>query len=295
MDLTGKQINGYTLEKRVNSVGNADVYYATRLNRTNQTEEVAIKVVYGDTSEDPTYIDRFMREMRILEEVQHPHIINVIDWGISEDEQPFLITHWMGGLTSIRALMHKQAFTPEEVWVVVSQVGDVLQHIHARNVLHRDIKPEKVYLQDHSETLHIFLGNFGLSKQIGFDITLTGTGQAIGTVEYMSPEMLRNAKSIDHRTDLYSFAVMIYEMLLGRVPFRGDNFMMVAMMHETEAPPHPISLHPDFPPVLADVVLKGLEKSPDDRWQTAQEFVDAYQNALASLDEESVTTDYWGS
>lgn len=291
MDLSGKKINGFELVERVNGTGVADVYYATRKNSLNQLEEAAIKIVHNNDNSDPDYIERFMREMRILEEVVHDHIINVVDWGISPDEYPFLVTQWMGGLTSVRQIMKKRPFMLYDVYEVVRQVGHVLDHIHSLGVLHRDIKPDKIYTAGNPDEWHIYLGNFGLSKQIGIDLTLTATGTSVGTAQYMSPEMARTEPNIDHRSDLYSFAVMIYELLLGRPPFIEEgNYMLLVLAQDQTPPPKPTDLNPNFPPAIEAVLLKALAKERDARYQTAQEFVDAFIDAIQGMDE---TANFW--
>lgn len=194
---------------------------------------------------------------------------------------------------SLERVLQFRTFTPLSAWAIVRPVTEALGFGHRQQVLHRDLKTANILLDaDQGSRPHVYLSDFGLGKRPGFDRTLTADGISVGTPEYMAPEVAMGGQA-DPRADLYSMGVMIYEMLLGRLPFQGQSAQMIALAHVDDPVPRPRLLRRDFPRSLETLLLRGLEKRPDARFQTADELRQAYFEALSTLDEAARRQCYW--
>jgi serine/threonine-protein kinase len=188
--------------------------------------------------------------------------------------------------------MQHRTFNPLTAWQIIRPITDALGYGHDYQVLHRDLKSGNILIEPSGQGNHPYLTDFGLGKRLGFDATLTAMGVAVGTPEYMAPEVAMGAQA-DHRSDLYSFGVLMYEMLLGQLPFQEKNQQMTALAHVDKPVPTPRSLHPLFPPSLEAVLMQTLCKNPDDRFQSAEELRQAYYEAVKTLPEGAQRTCFW--
>jgi hypothetical protein len=236
---------------------------------------VAIKVLPPELAYDPAIRTRFTREAQTSAHLAHPHIVPIHDVGEREGIAYFVMSLVNGG--NLASLLAREPRQPvDEVRRVLAEIADALSYAHMRGVVHRDIKPDNVLLDEHSG--RVVVTDFGIARAIEGGSRLTLTGMAMGTPTYMSPEQAEGEREIDGRSDIYSLGVVAYQMLTGRVPFTGGNSMALLLKHVTEKP-RPISeLRPDAPRQLAEVIERALEKSPEDRWPSAAALREAVES-----------------
>lgn len=264
-ELTGKTLSKYKVLEKIGAGGMGAVYKAMdiELDRT-----VAVKVLPSSFARDPQYLERFHREAQTAAQLDGPHIIDVFDYG-EQDGYTYLVISYISG-ESLGDRLGQPMDTKTTV-DIISQVGEGLAFAHSRGVIHRDIKPDNILLTEDGQAVIV---DFGLAK-IREAVRITQTGAALGTGHYMSPEQIRGAKDIDHRTDIYSLGVVLYEMLTGQVPFQGDSFWALVKQHVKDPVPSPRSLNSEIPLAVEAVILKALEKASGARYQTVEEFVAA--------------------
>ena len=270
-DLTGKQLGSYQIVASLGEGGMAAVYKAYQ---PAMDRYVALKVLPRHFASDPQFIGRFQQEARLLAKLQHPHILPVFDFG-ETDGYTYIVMPYVesGTLTN---LMHGQSLPLEQVRKVISQVGDALDYAHTRGLIHRDVKPTNVLLDERGNCL---LTDFGLAKIIESSIHMTASGMIMGTPAYMSPEQGLGDK-LDARTDIYSLGVILYELATGRAPYSAETPMAVVFKHIYDPLPPPRNVASSLPEALERVILKALAKNPEDRFITANEMVKALQASL---------------
>ena len=267
--MPGRTIGQYRILERLAGGGMGVVYKAldTRLDRT-----VALKFLQPRLGEDDSAAERFRQEARTIAALEHQNICTIHEIGETEDKQLFLAMPLYDGETVQQRIARGPLPIGEAVGIAV-QVARALAKAHSRGIIHRDIKPSNVLVTADGV---VKLLDFGIAKLVG--ITLTSGAGPLGTVAYMSPEQVRGSP-VDHRTDLWSLGVVLYEMLTGRRPYRGETGMEVANALQNAAP-EPVLLHrSDVPPALAQIVARALSVPVDGRFQTAQEF----ESALTKL------------
>jgi YVTN family beta-propeller protein len=268
----GTELAGYQIETVVGRGGMGTVYLAEhrRLRR-----KVALKLLLPDLSADERFRARFLRESEIAASLDHPHVIPIYDAG-EVDGLLYLAMRYVEGDDLRAVLDHEGAIDPGHALALVRQVADALDAAHARGLVHRDVKPANVLLDGE----HAYLCDFGLTKMVSSISGLTGTGQFIGTIDYVAPEQIQG-NPVDGRADLYSLACLLYECLTGVVPFRRDSEVAVLWAH-VQAPPPPVSEERSEIPQAVDAVLaKGLAKNPGERYATCGAFVQAAEQALS--------------
>jgi serine/threonine-protein kinase len=269
----GSRIAGYLLQEQIGRGGMAVVFRAhdERLGRT-----VALKILAPVLSADEAYRQRFMRESRAAAAVDEPHIIPVFEAGDASGVLFIAMRFVRGG--DVRSLVRQRgSLPPGRVAEIVSQVASALDAAHARGLVHRDVKPANMLLDVGEETGrpdHVYLSDFGLSKEPLAPGRLTATGQFLGTLDYMSPEQF-SGRSVDARTDQYALACTAYEMLTGAPPFQRDAGMAVIYAQLSLPPPTLTSRRPDLPAGADEVLARALAKVPADRYLTCREFADA--------------------
>ncbi len=258
----------YAIEREVGSGGAATVYLAQDL---KHHRPVAVKVLRPDVAAT-LGAKRFLHEIEIAAQLQHPHILPLYDSGEVEGFLFFVMPYARGESLRDR-IVGKGELPIGEVVRLLREIADALSHAHQEGVVHRDIKPDNVMVSGS----HAMVTDFGVAKAVseatGRTQATTTAGVALGTPSYMAPEQATADPHIDHRVDIYALGAMAYELLTGRPPFVGNSVQAVLSAHVT-ATPQPVSdLRPSIPPALAQLVMRCLEKNPADRWQSSEEVV----------------------
>ncbi|MET0589941.1 MAG: Stk1 family PASTA domain-containing Ser/Thr kinase [Naasia sp.] len=272
----------YQIGSLIGRGGMADVHMGTdtRLGRT-----VAIKLLRSSLAADPSFRVRFRQEAQSAARMAHPTIVRVFDAGEeivldergAETQVPFIVMEYVDG-KMVKDIIQTGALEPNEAAHIVEGILTALEYSHRAGVVHRDIKPGNVMI---TRSGQVKVMDFGIARAISdSSATVQQTTAILGTAQYFSPEQARG-ESVDARTDLYSTGIVLFEMLTGRAPFRGDSAVAVAYQHVSEQPPVPSSINPKISPALDAVVLRALSKSRFDRYQSASEFREDVQAAAA--------------
>jgi len=276
LDLSGQNIGRYRVIEELGRGGMAVVYkaYQPALYRY-----VAIKVLHPMVAADDKFLARFRREARAVATLRHPNIVQIHDFG-HEGDCYYMVTEFVEGQTlKDRLETTREAETrlpPEEVVRIIRQIADALDYAHQQGMIHRDVKPANVLLTAKDQ---VVLSDFGIAHMVeGTRFTMTGV---VGTPDYMSPEQGMGGK-IDGRSDIYSLGVVLYEMLVGQVPFSADTSMAVIFKHVQDPLPPPRSINPAIPEAVEQVVFKAMAKKPDERFATASELAEALQAAVTT-------------
>ncbi|MEY4320928.1 MAG: hypothetical protein RLZZ471_869 [Actinomycetota bacterium] len=279
--MTGEKLNQrliagrYEVGSLIGRGGMAEVYEGTdtRLGRT-----VAIKLLKPDLANDPSFEDRFRNEAQASAKISHPTIVRVYDAGEDIDtdangnqiKHPFIIMEFVKGKL-LREVLHERRLSIEEAVNYASGILTALEFSHKAGVIHRDIKSANVMITENDQ---IKVMDFGIARAVSeSSATMANTVGIMGTAQYFSPEQAKG-ETVDSRTDLYSTGVLLYEMLAGRPPFKGDTAVSVAYQHVSEAVTPPSKFNENISPELDQVVLHGLAKDRDERFQTAEDFRD---------------------
>ena len=245
----------------------------------------AAKVLSADLASNPEAIARFEVEAHAASKLEHDNIVNVIDYGKSDDGAVFLVMELLRGKT-LQARMDQGELTLEEIVGVTVQVCQALSAAHAAGIVHRDMKPDNIFLthRDRGRPVVKVL-DFGISKARESTLgegRITKQGQVLGSPEYMSPEASRGDE-VDARADIYAVGIMLYELMSGRVPFRHENYLKVLQMHVSTVPPPPRSLRPELPEEVEALILRALAKNPDQRQQSIDELENELLAALPEV------------
>jgi serine/threonine-protein kinase len=236
---------------------------------------VAVKLLNQATNPpDRTYLtDRLMREARATSTVRHPAIVRVLDYGITLSAGPYLVLEQLEGQSLGRRIRRAGAVAPERAVQVLLPIADALSAVHARNIVHRDVKPDNVFLsRDNHGRIQPKVIDFGLAKLVrtGSVQALTGAG-ILGTPEYMPPEQVIDSTTVDQRADVWAFSVVLYEMLSGKVPFAGrSSAEILRSILDRDAPSLVETMN--LSPSLWEIIERGLRKDPDERCRTMSEF-----------------------
>lgn len=284
----------YQLENLIGQGGMGRVYRATHIHIGTP---IAIKVLRSDLVADPTSVERFRREARAAAQIRHPNAVLVTDFGVERGSgMVYLVMEFLEGISLKEKLEREKRLSPYDVLLILSQVCLALNVAHSKGIVHRDIKPDNIFLA-HSdiEDSTVKVLDFGLAKlkkNIHEDATtITQAGMILGTPCYMSPEQCM-AENQDARSDIYSLGVMTYQMLTGILPFRGPGFSKILMQHCSEAPPSLCRLVPDIPTSVETVVLRSLAKDPLQRQQSVVEFFEQLQAAYSQVGITPVPTNW---
>jgi hypothetical protein len=273
----GSRIAGYRLEEQVGQGGMAVVF---RARDEHLGRVVALKILAPALAADEAFRQRFVRESRAAAAVDDPHIVPVFEAGEASGVLFIAMRFVPGG--DVRTMMHHEGqLAPARVAAIISQVASALDAAHRAGLVHRDVKPGNMLVDVQAgRPDHVYLSDFGLSKgALSTSVGLTGVGQFLGTVDYISPEQIEG-KPVDGRADEYALACATFEMLTGAPPFRRDEAMAVMYAQLSEPPPLVTSQRPDLPPAADQVFARALAKAPAQRYASCREFADALRGAF---------------
>lgn len=285
----------YEISQLIGRGGMAEVHIGTdtRLNRI-----VAIKILRQDLARDPVFQARFRREAQSAANLNHPSIVAVYDTGEetitasdgAEIKVPYIVMEYVEGHTVRELLTDGNPVPLEEAVEIVSGVLDALEYAHHQNLVHRDIKPGNVMI---TTTGKIKVMDFGIARALSdSQATMTQTDAVVGTAQYLSPEQARG-EQVDARSDLYSAGCLLFELLTGQPPFKGDSAVAVAFQHVSQLPPLPSSIAPDIPESLDRVVMKALAKDREDRYPDAAHMRADLQASLRGGNVAAPATSTW--
>lgn len=277
--MTGEQplpyryIDNYVIQSRLEDGGMSTVYKGYD---THRQQDVVIKILHDHYLKNPDIVERFNREISIAKELHHTHIVPFFGFGEIDGKAYMALKYMSGGSLSDAIKRGNMSLNDTAKWI--RQIASALDYAHQRGVIHRDIKPGNILLDGNGDAN---VTDFGIARVV--DATqLTRTDVAMpGTARFMSPEQAIG-KQIDSRSDIYSLAVLAYTLCVGDYPFDGANDVAIVVQHINANPPRPNGRNPALPRTLDKVILRGLSKNPDSRYQTAGDFAAAFQSAIHS-------------
>lgn len=267
----GENIGAYQIIEQLGQGGMATVYkaYHAALDRY-----IALKVLHTAFHEDKTFTARFQREARVVARLEHPNIVPVYDFS-EHQSRPYLVMKYIEGDT-LKARLSQGPLTSQEIEQVVNSVGSALGYAHQQGILHRDIKPSNVLIANDGV---MYLADFGLARIASIGESTLSSDSIMGTPQYISPEQAMGKKDLDAGTDIYSFAVMLYEMVVGQVPFSADTPFSIIHDHIYTPLPLPMEINPKVPEPVQRVLLKALAKNRNDRYETVEDMIKAFKSA----------------
>jgi eukaryotic-like serine/threonine-protein kinase len=274
-DLLGKILAGkYRIEERLSEGGMGTVYRGTHV---LMDKTVAVKVLRTSLAADEKIVARFSREARAASRISHPNALSVTDFGEDEGGIVFLVMEYLSGKTLKEVIRDEGPMPLARVVEITRQVGGALEAAHGQGVVHRDLKSDNIMLLSSSGDYAKVL-DFGIAKikepEGEYDPGLTAPNLVIGTPQYMSPEQCSQSGEIDARSDIYSFGVILYEMLVGHVPFTGESSTVIMLKHLQEGAPSVLDERSDLPGAVGRVISRALAKAPENRYQTIEELVE---------------------
>ena len=278
---SGETVGEYRVEGKLGEGGFGTVYGGTH---PVIGKRVAIKVLSSQYSSNPQFVSRFISEARAVNQIQHRHIIDIFAFGSLPDGRQYYVMELLDGMPLDVYLEDKGRLSVEEAIAVLRPISRALDAAHRGGIAHRDLKPENVFLSFEGDgTPNPKLLDFGIAKLMGGTSGHhTNTGVPIGTPYYMSPEQCRGV-GVDHRTDIYSFGVMLFELITGERPFSGQQLMDLMFKQVNEKPPAPSTKEPSLSPDLDAPILAMLAKSPDDRPQSVSDAIESLASAAQAI------------
>ena len=284
VSLVGRTIGNYKVVQQIGEGGMGVVYLAEHpvIGR-----KVAIKLLHASFARDSETVARFFNEARAIHMIAHPIIVEILDFGQTADGQPYFIMELLSG-QSLADRIAGGPMPPADAVAIVSQICEALQAAHEKNIVHRDLKPHNVHLVGPPAKPIVKILDFGVAKMTtgwnnadsGGHSVKTRTGSLMGTPLYMSPEQCRGSGKLDHRTDIYSLAVILYEMIAGEPPFTAEGVGELFAKHMLEPPPSLSQTAPQTPPYVAKAVNRALAKNLEDRFPTMTAFKEALNGRM---------------
>ena len=275
----------YKIIKSIGEGGMANVYlaYDTILER-----EVAVKILRGDLSEDEKFVRRFQREANSASSLKHPNIVEVYDVG-EDNGKYFIVMEYINGKTLKSLIKKRGVLTVEEVVDIMLQLTSAVSCAHDSYIIHRDIKPQNVMILEDGR---VKITDFGIAMALNSN-ELTQTNSVMGSVHYLPPEQA-NGSGSTIKSDIYSLGILMFELLTGRVPFKGENAVEIAIKQMREPIPSVCEISPDIPQIVENVILKACAKNPKNRYDTAREMYEDLKTCLDPVrrDEKRVVYKY---
>jgi serine/threonine-protein kinase len=247
-----------------------------------QGRSVAVKIAAAEIARDEVALARFEREARLSEQMTTVHVARGYTHGVTEDGRPFMVMELLEGETFEEHLARGGRLAPSDALAILAPVAEALDEAHELGIVHRDIKPSNVFLSKRGDTLVVKVLDFGMAKRTGVaePSVVTDAGTSVGTPDYMSPEQLRFAREVDHRSDLWALAVMAYRAIVGRLPFSSGTFAGLCMAICTGRHPRPSEIDPKLPRTLDAWFARALHLDRQRRYRTARETVATLARAL---------------
>ncbi len=274
----GKTLGQFEIIEEIGRGGMATVY---RARQRSVNRIVAVKILPPSLMHDPSFLERFIREVEVITQLEHPHILPIIDYGEAEGV-PYIAMRYLGG-GSFEQRLRRALPTPQELIRPMRQIAQALDHAHAQGVIHRDLKPGNIMLD---ESGNAYLSDFGIARVLGSQ--LTGS-MIVGTPAYMSPEQA-NGLPLDGRSDIYALGVVLFEALTGRSPYEAETPMAMLLKHITEPMPPVRQFNPNISAEIEHVISRATAKDPDDRYVSATQMIDAFEAAVQGSRAESAPT-----
>ncbi len=272
MFIKGHKINDrYQIMRLIGEGGMANVYLAqdTILDR-----KVAVKILRGDLADDEKFVRRFQREAISASSLSHPNIVEMYDVG-EDDGKYFIVMEYVDGRTLKNLIKKRGALTLEEVVDIMLQLTSAIAHAHNGYIIHRDIKPQNVLILDDGR---LKITDFGIAMALNSN-ELTQTNSVMGSVHYLPPEQA-NGNGATIKSDIYSLGILMYELLIGKIPFKGDNAVEIAIKQMKEQIPSVCKQNPDIPQSIENIILKSCAKNPKNRYDSVSEMYTDIENAL---------------
>jgi serine/threonine protein kinase len=278
-----KKIGKYELREKRGEGGFGILYRAFD---TVIEREIALKLLHSQLASEEKFSAWFHREAKAMAKLNHPNIVTIYNFEVI-DENHFIVMEYVDGKNVDEIIKANGAFSVQDVALISRQLLSALGYAHRNGIIHRDIKPSNIMVTDSGL---VKITDFGIAKILGSS-KLTQTGTAAGSLPYMSPEQIRGKKDIDFHTDLYSAGITLYQMLTGELPFREESDFMLMRAHMEKAPPRPSEVREDVPRGIEAIILRALEKDPQNRFSSAgdmsQKIADFQRSANMAADNEA--------
>lgn len=276
----GDEVDGYIIKQEVGRGGMGRVY---RAQHKVTGQEVALKMLLPQLVNDARLKARFVNEAKVLARLEHDNLVRLLGF-IESERRAFIVMPYVAGTTLDKRMQRQGRLTMQEAFDLFDQMVDGLDHMHRHGVMHRDLKPSNVIIQANGK---VSITDFGIARAVGSE-KLTMEGMVVGTAEYLAPEQANGTQRDDLRSDIYSLAILLYEMLTGRVPFRHPSAAKVLIKQVSAPPPPPRTIRPDLPVGVEDAILKALAKKPEARFDS----VTAFRDAVAAGIREDTPTEH---
>ncbi len=286
--LIGLTIGNYEIKHKLGEGGMGSVYLAEH---PLIGKKVALKVLHAEFASNRDVVSRFFTEAKSVNDIQHPNIVDIVDYGeiVQDDggDMVYFIMEFLAGEALTDLIKREAPLAPERALAICIQIADALAASHGHNIVHRDLKPDNVILiQRGRQNDFVKVLDFGIAKLTGDQpgSRRTRTGIVMGTPAYMSPEQCEGRGNVDHRTDIYALGILLYEMLVGRVPFLGEGYGEVLVQHLTQKPAKPTTIRGVIPPHVEAVCMKALEKKIERRYPSMDEFMKALADPVGYVE-----------
>jgi len=286
--LIGLTIGNYEIKQKLGEGGMGSVYLAEH---PLIGKKVALKVLHAEFASNRDVVSRFFTEAKSVNDIQHPNIVDIVDYGeiVQDDggDMVYFIMEFLAGEALTDLIRREAPLAPERSLAICIQIADALSASHGHNIVHRDLKPDNVILiQRGRQNDFVKVLDFGIAKLTGDQpgSRRTRTGIVMGTPAYMSPEQCEGRGNVDHRTDIYALGILLYEMITGRVPFLGEGYGEVLVQHLTQTPARPTTIRGLIPPHVEAICMKALEKKPESRYPSMEEFMKALADPVGYVE-----------